>query len=401
MIFPRFHYIGVMKRHSTRALGGPLLALCILLGSCGGSGGSGADGGSDDFHFDGPPPDVNPGLAATVSVAPGDTGDGWAVSSAAAESMNAALLMDALEAIRAGRYPKVDSLVVARHGRLVAEGYFNGYGPDTLHDLRSTGKSFTSAMAGIAIQQGLFQLDDPISQLVPQFDTHENMDARKRAITIRNLLDMRPGLECNDSSQGSRGNEGKMYNTRDWVGFILDLPMAYDPGTVASYCTGGVIVLGQIISWRSGMALDAYAAAYLFAPLGIQQTSWLRAPDGSATGGGGLRLRPRDAAKFGATYLNGGVWNGNRVVPADWVAKSRENAFTLNNEGYGLLWWKRTFTAGNATVDSFYASGNGGSYIFVFPALDLVAVFTGSNYNSPAGNRPFEIVATYILPAAG
>jgi len=388
-----------MESKSTQMLNGVLLALCVLVGSCGGGGGSG--GGNDDFHNGGPPPpDVNPGLPATVSVAPANAGDGWVVSSAAAEGMNAALLTDGLEAIRTGRHPKVDSMVVARHGRLVAEGYFNGFGPDTLHDLRSTGKSFTSAMAGIAIQQGLFQLDDPIAQLVPEFEKHANMDSRKRAITIRNLLDMRTGLECNDSSAGSRGNEEKMYNTRDWVGFILDLPMASDPGSVASYCTGGVIVLGQIISWRSSMTLDAYAATYLFAPLGIHQATWRRAPDGSATGGGGLRLRPRDAAKFGAAYLNGGTWNGTRVVPADWVAKSRENAFTLNNDGYGLLWWKRTFTAGNAPVDSFFTSGNGGNFIFVFPALDVVAVFTGSNYNSPAGNQPFEIVATYVVHAA-
>ena len=155
------------------------------------------------------------------------------------------------------------------------------------------------------------------------------MDARKRAITIRHLLDMRSGLECNDWNSASRGNEERMYDTRDWVGFILDLPMANDPGTVASYCTGGVIVLGQVISWRSGMALDAYAAAYLFAPLGIQQSSWRKAPDGSATGGGGLKLRPRDAARFGQLYLNGGVWNGARVVPADWVTRSRERVTPL------------------------------------------------------------------------
>jgi CubicO group peptidase (beta-lactamase class C family) len=386
-----------MKRHSTRVRASLLPALFVFLGACGGSGGS--DSGQDDFHSGGPPPDANPGLPATVSVAPMDTGDGWAVSSAAAEGMNAALLMDSLEAVRVGRVPGVDSLVVVRHGHLVAEGYFNGYGPETLHDLRSTGKSFTSAMAGIAMQQGLFQLEDPIAQLIPQFETHANMDARKRAITIRNLLDMRSGLECNDWSQGSRGNEERMYDSRDWVGFILDLPMANDPGTVASYCTGGVVVLGQIISWRSGMTLDAFAATYLFAPLGIQQSTWRRAPDGSATGGGGLRLRPRDAAKFGLTYLNGGTWNGTRVIPAEWVAKSRENVTSLGNDGYGLLWWKRAFARGDAPVESFFTSGNGGNFIFVFPALDLVAVFTGSNYNSSLGDQPFQIVATYVLPA--
>jgi len=384
-----------MKIQMTRGVGGLLPTLCLLLGACGGGGSS----GNDDFHYGGPPPDENPGLPATVSVAPTDTGDGWAVSSAEAEGMNSVSLAATLESIRSGRRPGVDSMVVVRHGRLVAEGYFNGYGPETLHDLRSTGKSFTSALAGIAIQQGLFQVDDPIATLVPQFETHEHMDSRKRAITVHHLLDMRSGLECNDWDPASPGNETRMYNTRDWVGFILDLRMATDPGRVASYCTGGVIVLGKIISWRSGMGLDAYAAAYLFAPLGIQQAAWRKSPDGNATGGGGLRLRPRDAAKFGATYLNGGVWNGTRVIPEEWVAKSRESVTRLGNDGYGLSWWKRTFAHDSGTVDSFFTSGNGGNFIFVFPALDLVAVFTGSNYDSSLTDQPFQIVAENLLPA--
>lgn len=368
------------------------LAASTLLLSCGG-------GGQDEPHSWAPQPDAIPGLPQVVSVAPVNTGDGWPVSSPTAEGIDSASLLSILEAIRDGRFRGVDSLVVVRHGKLVAEGYFNGYGPETLHDLRSTGKSFTSALAGIAIEQRLLALDDPIANWVPQFESHANMDARKRAITIQHLLDMRAGLECNDWSPASRGNEENMYNVRDWVGFILDLPMAYDPGTVASYCTGGVIVLGQIISWRSGMALDAYAAAYLFGPLGIQQTAWRKAPDGSATGGGGLKLRPRDAAKFGQLYLNGGVWNGARVVPADWVTKSRERVTPLGNDFYGTLWWKRTFAHGGGAVECFFTSGNGGNFIFVFPSLELVAMFTGSNYNSPLGDQPFQIVGEYVLPA--
>lgn len=394
MISRGIPHIDVMKSHMTRVPGGLLLALCCLLASCGGGG-----DGQGDSRSGRPTPDANPGLPAVVSLEPVNTGDGWAVSTPAAEGLNSALLRDFLESVRVGRSPVVDSVILVRHGRLVAEGYFNGYGPETLHDLRSTGKSFTSALAGIAIEQQLFQLDDPIASLVPQFESHANMDARKRAISIRNLLDMRSGLECNDWNEGSRGNEVRMYQTRDWVGFILDLPMASTPGTAASYCTGGVVVLGQIIAWRSGMTLDAYASAYLFGPLGIQQSFWRRSPDGSATGGGGLKLRPRDAAKLGALYLNGGVWNGTRVVSADWVARSRENVTRLGNDGYGLLWWKRSFAHGNATVDSYFTSGNGGNFIFVFPALDLVAVFTGSNYNSPLGDQPFQIVESYILPA--
>jgi len=290
-------------------------------------------------------------------------------------------------------------MLVVRRGQLVAEGYFNGFGRDSLHDLRSTGKSVTSALAGIAIGQGLMSLDDPISQHLPQFDSHDHVDSRKQAIRIRNLLNMDSGLDCDDWNIASPGNEERMYDSRDWVDFILDLPMAREPGALAAYCTGGVVVLGHIIALRSGMELDAYASTYLFGPLGIANSGWRRSPDGQATGGGGLRLTPRDAARFGALYLQGGSWNGATVVPAAWVEQSRGIVHTLGRDRYGLLWWKRGFSPPDGPVDSIFTSGNGGNFIFVFPALELVVVFTGSNYNSPSMNQPFEILTSRVLPA--
>jgi len=363
-----------------------------LLTACGG--GSESGGG-----LNGREPDVNPGLPQAISVAPENTGDGWSPSTPAAEGLDTTAVQGALEAIRDGGYLGVDSMVVVRHGRLVAEGYFNGFGRDSLHDLRSTGKSFTSALAGIAVDQGLFATDDPISMHIPDFDRLNHMDSRKQAIRIFNLLNMNSGLECNDWDVQSRGNEENMYNHRDWVGFILDLPMAYEPGAIAQYCTGGVVVLGDIISRRSGMALDAYAAMYLFGPLGIQQTGWRRSPDGAATGGGGLRLRPRDAAKFGQLYLNGGTWNGARVVPAAWVQLSQQQVDSMGGDGYGYLWWKRTLIFAGGILDTYFTSGNGGNYIFVFPTLDLVVMFTGSNYNSSLQDKPFGILTARLLPA--
>jgi CubicO group peptidase (beta-lactamase class C family) len=361
-----------------------------VLAACGG-----ADGGGNN----GRPPDVNPGLPASISVAPENTGDGWIPSTPANEGMSAAQLQGALELIRDKTFTKVDSMVVARHGRLVAEGYFNGFGRESLHDLRSTGKSFTSALAGIAVEQGLFQVDDPISQHIPQFDRHDNMSARKQAIQVYHLLNMNSGLECNDWISSSRGNEERMYDTRDWVGFILDLPMAFDPGQATQYCTGGVVVLGYIISRESGMALDAYADAYLFGPLAIHDSDWRRSPDGAANGGGGLWLRPRDAAKLGQLYLDGGTWNGTRVGPAEWVSLPQQRLYSLGTDRYGYLWWKRSFSRPSGNVDSFFTSGNGGNYVFVIPSLDLVVVFTGSNYNSSLGDQPFRILADRVLPA--
>jgi CubicO group peptidase (beta-lactamase class C family) len=368
--------------------------MAALLAGCGGGG----DGGNPYGH-NGREPDINPGLPPAISIAPEDVGDGWSVSTPAAEGLRDQDLQSTLELIRGKNWTGVDSMLVVRHGKLVAEGYFNGFGRDTLHDLRSTGKSFTSALAGIAVEQGLFLVDDRISLHIPQFDRHDNMSGGKQAIQIFHLLNMSSGLECNDWEPSSRGNEEKMYDKRDWVGFILDLPMAYEPGQATQYCTGGVVVLGYIISQRSGMALDAYADAYLFGPLGIHESGWRRSPDGQATGGGGLRLKPRDAAKLGQLYLSGGTWNGVRVLPADWVTASQQRLRTLGSDQYGYLWWKRRFARADDFVESFFTSGNGGNDIFVFPTLDLVVVFTGSNYNSPLGDQPFTILSDRVLPS--
>jgi CubicO group peptidase (beta-lactamase class C family) len=398
---------------------GRLIALvfAFLLAGCGGGGGGGGDGGIDEPFGNadansggGPAPGdaddayivVNPGLPETWGVAPENIGDGWSVSNPEAEGMNAGMLDATLQAIASGTYSGVDSMLVARNGRLVAEGYFNGYGRDTLHDLRSTGKSVVSALAGIAIGQSLLRLDDPISMHVPNFDSRLNMDANKRAIQVTHLLNMNSGLDCNDWSQSSPGHEERMYRRLYWVDYMLDRRMIHAAGTVPAYCTGGVVVLGSLIAYRSGMGLDGFANAYLFAPLGITQSHWRRDPQGNATGGTGMRLRPRDAAKFGQLYLNGGTWNGTRILSEAWVNESRRQVVTFepNGDGYGFLWWKRNFYAGGGLpVTAVFASGNGGNLIFTFPSLDLLVVFTSTNYNIPARHLPFEILADRVLPA--
>lgn len=368
------------------------LALGLLLSGCGGG------DVQQPLLLGSANPDDNPGLPPVATLAPEDTGDGWHPSTPATQAIDDSALSGSFDSLRAGRYPKVDSMVVVRNGRLVAEGYFNGYGRETLHDLRSTGKSFTSALAGIAVDQRLIGVNDLISQHIPDFENHANVDARKRAITVRNLLDMTSGLDCDDWDPSSPGNEEKMYVKHDWVKFILDLPVTHDPGTHASYCTGAVVVLGSLISHRSGQALDDYANTWLFAPLDIRQSIWRRSPDGQATGGGGLRLRPRDLAKLGQLYLDGGVWNGSRVLSAAWITESRRATTSLLNDGYGYLWWKRGFAHDGANIECFFTSGNGGNFVFVFPTLELVVAFTGSNYDSDAMNQPFQILSSGVLP---
>jgi len=364
-------------------------AVCVLLAACGGGGGG--DSGLE--------PDIPPGAAEVVTITPESIGDGWRVSTPEAEGMNGSVLLGGLQAIRDGDYPKVDSMVVVKNGAVIAEGYFNGYARDSLHDVRSASKSVTSALAGIAIQQGLFAADDPIALHIPGFESHANMDDRKRAITIRHLLHMNSGLDCDDWTSSSPGNEERMYNTQDWVGFILDLRMARDPGSGPSYCTGGVVVLGHIIASRSGMTLDNFAMTYLFGPMGVTDTGWRRSPDGRATGGGGMRLRPRDMAKFGSLYLNAGRWNGAAVVPESWVTESHVEVERLGRDGYGLLWWKREMSVPGNDQTVVFASGNGGNFVFLIPNYQLVVAFTGTNYNSDRGDQPFEIMNRRVFAA--
>jgi CubicO group peptidase (beta-lactamase class C family) len=346
-------------------------------------------GGGDSSEY---PDYENPRQPATFTLSPESTGDGWDVSTPAAEGMDAALLSGVFESITRGTFPGVDSVVVARNQRLVAEGYFNGFARETVHDLRSTGKSFVSTLAGVAFDQGLMSADDLLSQHVPGFENHRNMDADKRAITLRHLLNMSSGLDCDDWNEASPGHEERLYDSSDWVRYMLDLRMVAAPGTSPRYCTGGVVLLGHAVAQRSGMALDGSAQQWLLGPLDIQHAEWRRAPDGSATGGTGFGLRPRDAAKLGALFANEGVWNGRRVVSSSWVAMTRSSPVALGSQGYGYLWWKRSFARPGGTVDCVYAAGNGGNHVFIVPSLELVVAFTGSNYSNPRSDSPHQIM---------
>ena len=375
---------------SWRALSFCLLLTVLLPFYTGCSGGSGSDSHPPGFG-----PDANPGLPPSASIAPDDTGDGWPTSTPDAEGMDAQSLLANIQSIEDNL--GVDSVVVAKNGRLVAEAYFNGYGRDTVHDLRSASKSITSALAGIAVDQGLLTTQDTLADSVYQLDRYDNWDVRKGSIKLIDLLHMSSGLACDDWVASSPGNEERMYRTADWLKFVLDLPVIANPGEQSSYCTGGVVLLGSIVATRSGMRLDEFAATYLFDPLGIQTVEWRRSPDGSATGGGGMRLKPRDAAKFGSLYLDGGMWLGNRVLSESWVIRSQERVTTLGADAYGLLWWKRKFLVRGAEQECLFASGNGGNYIFVLPSERMVVVFTGSNYNSPLGGQPIDLLPAKIL----
>ena len=269
----------------------------------------------------------------------------------AAEAWIPATVLSSLEAIRDGRFRGVDS----RWSSYVTDGWWpkaisTAIGPrdaarpaldrQELHVRARRHRHRAGTVRGSTIR---FRSSFRSSRVTP---TWTRASARSPCGTCSN---MSSGLDCNDWNTASRGNEERMYDTRDWVGFILDLPMANEPGTVASYCTGGVVVLGQVISlraraWRSTPTPPPIYLGRSASAVDLAAGRPMAAPRAAAA----CKLRPRDAAKLGQLYLNGGVWNGARVVPADWVTSRASESPRWADDGYGSLWWKRSFAHGMA-----------------------------------------------------
>jgi CubicO group peptidase (beta-lactamase class C family) len=356
--------------------------LCALvLQACGG----GAAGGGADK---GPP----------VIVAPPPSDQQWTLADPAAVGMDGAMLKLAVDSLPDAVDHRLASMLVLRHGKPVLEQYWNGYNKDSLHDLRSATKSITSLMVGIAIDKGMIEgVNEPISKHLAA--SYPAAPALQHNITLAHLLTMRSGLACNDWNTTSPGNEEKMYQTEDWVHFFLNLPAATTPGAQTNYCTGGVVALGRVIAEASKRTIPNFAEQFLFAPLGVAGARWASFDKQRQTDSGGhLYLRPRDMAKIGQLVLQQGKWNGDQLISADWIAQStRQHTGYLTGGQYGYLWWIMQVDFKGRIVNVHFADGNGGQYIFVVPELDLVAVFTGENYNSNKAELPKQLMSKLII----
>ncbi|HEY5747777.1 MAG TPA: serine hydrolase [Chryseolinea sp.] len=318
------------------------------------------------------------------------------VSSLTAEGVDETKIELLTDRIVREEFPRTDGLLILRNNKLIYEHYFHGYSKDTPDNLFSSAKSITSLLAGIAIDQGFIEsVDLPVTELLPEYKSFQNPDARKAQITLSDLLNMSSGLSCEDWYDHT---EAQMMKSHDWIKFTLDLPMANDPGTTGSYCTGNAVTLGRIIENQSKLSLQEFSSRYLFQPLGVRQYQWHIMPDGKASAGGLSFMRPRDMAKIGLLMLNHGMFQGKQIVSPEWVDQCILNQIAVGNtfDGYGYLWWKQAFQPG---IESYFSSGNGGQDIFIIPSKNLVLVFTGANQNTPKGLQNFQIIQEHILPA--
>jgi CubicO group peptidase (beta-lactamase class C family) len=310
--------------------------------------------------------------------------------------------------------PYIQSLLVARHGKLALEEYFYGFDREQPHDTRSSGKTLAGTLTGIALDHGAkFKLDSPVLPLLPQYKDVTNPDPRKQRITVQDLLTMDSGLACDDNDDGSPGNEDTMqqqHKQQDWYRYILDVPMQDEPGDKkAVYCTAGINLLGGIVQHATGMRLTEFFDRFYARPLQIRDYHMNLMPDGGAYLGGGVYLKPRDMLKLGQLYLDGGTWHGKRVLSKAWtVAATTQHSYFPASDyapghGYGYTWHLFEAKVGAHTYREYMAQGNGGQLVMVIPDLDLTAVITAGNYgNFPTWRKFFEdYLPQYLIPAAG
>src|SRR6266851_2464534 len=291
----------------------------------------------------------------------------WPLGSAGDSGISPSKLQSMEAAVRSGAFTKIGSVLIARYGKLVYEGYFEG-DANTRRDTRSATKSITDVLVGIAIRdKKLSGVDARVLSLLPERARKlQNPDPRKTPITLEDFLTMSSPLECDDWNDASRGNEERMYLVEDWAQFILDLPIrgrmhageqveAPPYGRYFRYCTGGVFTLSEVLEKATGTRTDRYALEKLFRPLGITNVEWFYSPMNIPQTGGGLRLSSRDLLKIAQLYLDGGQWQGKRIVSEEWVRSStRPHARIDEATEYGYLWWLKSFKSGEKSYPAFF-----------------------------------------------
>jgi CubicO group peptidase (beta-lactamase class C family) len=318
--------------------------------------------------------------------------------------------------IAGGKYGLVDSMLIIRDGKQAfAHSYSHDYGKiygelakhegplnhdvngpynyfsanfhpyyqqSDLHTMQSVSKTVTSITIGIAIGRKEFptDLDTPI---LKYFDDYKvaNVDERKRRITLRHLLTMTAGLEWNEDLpyNDPKNSCDVMESKHDWVQYVINQPMAAEPGKVFVYSSGATQLLSHIFKKVTGKNVDEYAAEYLFQPLGIGY-HWKHSPTGLPDTEGGLYISSSSLAKIGFLFLKNGTWRGKQIVPADWVKASVAPAISVEDEGrrwrYGFQWWLHPYGKSSEKL-AWAARGFGGQELRVAPEYNLIVVYTG------------------------
>jgi CubicO group peptidase (beta-lactamase class C family) len=285
-----------------------------------------------------------------------------------AEGLDSAGVLRMVDALDR-RIDSVHSVMLLRHGRVVAEGWWAPYASGDVHLLYSISKSFTSTAVGLAVEEGRLGVNDKVLSFFPDL-APANPAAQMKAMRIRDLLRMTTGHEHDSAPLMRARKDGEATRA------FLETEVEHKPGTHFLYDSGGPYMLASILQRLTGMSVEDYLQPRLFGPLGIEKHSWGRSPEGVDIGDGGLSLRTEDLAKFGQLYLQKGLWNGRQLLPEAWVeaATSRQASNGSDpdgnwDQGYGYLFWMNKLTG-------YRADGAEGQFCFVLPKYDVVLAIT-------------------------
>ncbi|MEW6982460.1 serine hydrolase domain-containing protein [Colwelliaceae bacterium 6471] len=347
---------------------------------------------------------------------PSQKNDGWQTAHLDDFEINSSPLLTMMEQIeeQANGYRFIDHVLIVKDNHIVfdellrseldiADGWANNTDIN-LHILNSVTKSVNSALIGIAIDQGYIEsVDVKVHDFFQHKQPIANWTDAKANITLQNWLNMRHGYlwdEWNVSYLDASNLNSQMNKSSDPIQFLLDRPMASTPGETFAYSTGVSFGLGRILSLATGQSVTSFMEQNLFAPLGIDNYGYWSL-DGQLHTGSALYLRARDMAKFGQLYLNKGNWNGEQVISQAWIDESTQRYVDSGTWGYGYQWWMTTFNVLGTEINTFYADGFGGQYIFVLPDLDAVVVFNGRAYQQGQSEQydVRKIMEDHILPA--
>lgn len=281
------------------------------------------------------------------------------------------------------------SLVVVRHGAVVAEGWWEPYRPEGVHLLYSLSKSFTSTAVGIAQAEGLLSVDDLVLDHFPD-EAPAHPSEHLRAMRLRHLLAMASGHEEDTAQRVWAG-------APDLVRAFLALPPEHAPGTVFTYNQGCTHTLAVLVTRLSGLSLLDYLRPRLLDPLGIDQALWNLSPDGVEQGYSGLHATTESVAKLGQLYLQRGVWQGEQLVPESYVEEATrrqvDNRGRNSNpdwqQGYGFQFWR-------CRGDAFRGDGAFGQLCVVMPGRDAVVACTAQTAEM---QRELDLVWKHVLPA--
>ena len=331
------------------------------------------------------------------------------------------MLVDSFQVFRCGmevfarKYPHDYGQIYGKEARTKGPlnarltGRYNYFDPEwhpyyhrtDLHSMQSVSKTVTSVILGIAMTRGDFRADlnTPVLKF---FDPGKvrNVDERKRRMTLKHVLTMTTGLDWNEEVpyDDPRSDSSLMEATDDWVQYVIDKPMAEEPGQVFNYSSGATELLAHIFQKETGQDIDAYGEKYLFRPLGIKH-HWKRTYLGVVDTEGGLYLNGDDLAKIGYLFLHHGYWEGKPVVSKEWVKESLTPQIAAESEPsekqfkYGFQWWLYPLNENFAWM----GRGFGGQRLMIFPQQNLIAVFTG--WEILKDEAPTKDLVDRLLPA--